>query len=60
VKERIVEAWQIILFAFLVLLPMALMVDYWPHRERLTARGAPLVREWRPSAPPAPADDDHH
>jgi hypothetical protein len=55
-----VEAWQIIVFAFLVLLPMALMVDYWPHRERLTAQGAPLARDWQPAPPPTPSDDEHH
>lgn len=55
-----VEAWQIIILAFLVLLPIALMVDYWPNRERLTARGAPLPRDWRPVPPAAPADDEHH
>jgi hypothetical protein len=55
-----VEAWQIIILAFLVLLPVALMVDYWPNRERLTARGAPLPRDWRPAAHATPAEDEHH
>jgi hypothetical protein len=55
-----VEAWQIIVAVFLVLLPIALMIDYWPDRERLTARGAPLPRDWRPAARHAPDDDEHH
>jgi hypothetical protein len=55
-----VEAWQIIVLAFLVLLPIALLIDYWPDRERLTARGAPLPRDWRPAARHAPVDDEHH
>jgi hypothetical protein len=55
-----VEIWQIVLLAFFVLLPIALLADFWPDRERLSARGAPLPRDWRPSPPPPPADDDHH
>jgi hypothetical protein len=55
-----VEAWQIIVAVFLVLLPIALMIDYWPDRERLTARGAPLSRDWRPAARHATDDDEHH
>lgn len=39
-------SWQLILLAFLFLLPMVLMVDYWGS-ERLTFRGRPLSREWR-------------
>jgi hypothetical protein len=54
------EIWQIIVMAFLVLLPLALMLDYWPGRERLDARGAPLDRSWRPKPPPPPSGDEHH
>ncbi len=39
------ESWQIILLAFLFLLPMGLMVDYWGD-ERLTFRGKPIRRPW--------------
>jgi hypothetical protein len=60
VEEELVEAWQIIVLAFLVLLPIALLIDYWPDRERLTARGAPLPRDWRPAPPKVLADDEHH
>ena len=45
--------WQILLMAFLVVLPMALMVDFHPHQERLTSRGRPLTRNW-------PAGGDLH
>lgn len=41
------QAWQIILVAFFVLLPVVLMLDFWPDDERLTSRGQPLERRWR-------------
>jgi hypothetical protein len=55
-----VEVWQLVLLAFLVLLPFALLVDFWPDRERLSTRGAPLPRDWRPRPPAPPADAAHH
>lgn len=54
------EIWQLVLLAFLVLLPFALLVDFWPDHERLSSRGVPLPRDWRPPPPRAPADDEHH
>jgi hypothetical protein len=42
-----VETWQIVLFIFFVLLPFALMLDFWPNRERLNYNGKPLHREWK-------------
>jgi hypothetical protein len=55
------EIWQIVAFAFIALLPFALMVDFWPHRERLTYRGRPASRTWeRQLDPPVPGDDEHH
>lgn len=41
------QTWQIVLFAFFVLLPFALMLDFWPDRERLDYNGRPLPREWK-------------
>lgn len=38
--------WQLVVGAFLVLIPFALLFDLHPHRERLDARGRPLRREW--------------
>jgi len=38
--------WQLIVAAFLVLLPFALLFDLHPDRERLDARGRPLRRTW--------------
>jgi hypothetical protein len=55
------EVWQIVLFAFVALLPLALMVDFWPSRERLDYRGRPLARSWeRQLDPHVPGDDEHH
>jgi hypothetical protein len=53
------EAWQIILLVFLVLLPMVLMIDYWGD-ERLTFRGRPLPRPWRRQVTHHDPADDHH
>ena len=39
--------WQIVLFTLIVLLPFALMFDFWPDRERVDYRGRPLPRDWR-------------
>ena len=38
--------WQLVLGAFLVLVPFALLLDLHPGRERLDATGVPLRREW--------------
>ncbi|HEX2027859.1 MAG TPA: hypothetical protein VHF25_07640 [Nitriliruptorales bacterium] len=38
-------AWQALLLAFFVLLPVLLMLDFWGD-ERLTARGGPVTRPW--------------
>lgn len=38
--------WQLVLGAFLVLVPFALLLDLHPDRERLDAAGSPLRREW--------------
>lgn len=54
------ELWQIIGLAVVVLLPFALLLDLHPQRERLTARGAPLPREWRRQIEPHVEDDEHH
>lgn len=53
------EAWQIILAIFVILLPMVLMVDYWGD-ERMTFRGRPILRPWQPQVEHAAADEDHH
>jgi hypothetical protein len=56
-----IEVWQIVAFAFVALLPFALMVDFWPHRERLDFRGRPATRTWeRQLTPTVPGEDDHH
>lgn len=39
-------AWQLVLGAFLVLVPFALLLDLHPDRERLDSAGRPLHREW--------------
>lgn len=54
------ELWQIVLLAFLFLLPMVLMLDYWGS-ERVDFRGRPLPRPWqRQTSDPLSDDDDHH
>lgn len=53
------QLWQWILLAFVVVVPFALMVDFWGD-QRLDFRGRPGPREFRPSPPPAPEPDDHH
>jgi hypothetical protein len=57
-EDATVDAWQWILLAFLFLLPVVLMVDYWGD-ERLTFRGHPVSRKWRRQIDP-PRADDHH
>ncbi|WP_157041656.1 hypothetical protein [Nitriliruptor alkaliphilus] len=54
------ELWQIVLITFFVLLPMALLLDFWPHRERLSRTGAPVPREWDRQITHEPHDDEHH
>jgi len=53
-------AWQAVLIAVVVLLPLVLLLGHHPARERLSTRGVPMARAWRPSTPEAPADDGHH
>lgn len=50
------QAWQIILLVFFVLLPFVLMLDFWPHDERLTSQGRPLPRAWRRQLGPRRGD----
>ncbi|MEX0869564.1 MAG: hypothetical protein WD011_07820 [Nitriliruptoraceae bacterium] len=52
--------WQWTLTAFIVLLPFALMLDFWPDRERCDARGRPQPRTWRPTPTSAPLETDEH
>ncbi len=52
--------WQIVVFVFFVLLPFALLFDFWPDRERLDYRGRPVSRDWRPAPMPVEPDDEHH
>ncbi len=51
--------WQLVFLTVIVLLPFALLTDFWRHRERLTSSGRPLAREWRPAVR-EPEPDDHH
>lgn len=54
------EVWQILLMAFFVLVPFALLLDYHPGRERLNASGHPLERDWAPEVSHPDPDDEHH
>jgi len=52
--------WRIVIGAFLVLLPFALLLDLHPGRERLDARGLPLRRDWEvPTPRHEPAEHPH-
>ncbi|MFP4149796.1 MAG: hypothetical protein ACLFUG_10545 [Nitriliruptoraceae bacterium] len=53
-------AWQVVLIAVVVLLPLLLLVGQHPARERLSTRGVPLGRAWRPTPPKPPVEDEHH
>lgn len=53
------EAWQIVVGAFFVLLPVVLMLDFWGD-ERVTGRGRPIDREWRRQVVHRPDPDEHH
>ncbi len=57
-----VQTWQIVLFAFFVLLPFALMLDFWPNRERVDYNGKPLPRTWKRQVDATAAHDAsaHH
>lgn len=41
------DAPQIVLALFVLLLPIVLMIDFWGD-ERLTFRGRPVRRRWEP------------
>ena len=43
---RAAVGWQLVVAGFLVLLPVTLLLDLHPHRERLDAAGRPLRRRW--------------
>jgi len=51
--------WQVVMLVALVVLPLVLLAWMHPARERLSARGVPMHRAWRPSAPKLPVDDHH-
>ena len=53
------DAWQWILLGFFFLLPMVLMIDFWGD-ERLTFRGRPIRRSWRPQVQHEAAAEEHH
>lgn len=53
------QLWQWVLLAFVVVIPFALMLDFWGD-QRVGPSGRPRPRDFRPSPPPAPEPDDHH
>lgn len=53
-------AWQAVLIAVVVLLPLLLLVGQHPDRERLSTRGVPMARAWRPTPPAPEGHDEHH
>jgi hypothetical protein len=59
-QEDDVQTWQWLLLVVFVVLPLALMSDFWPGSERLTSRGVPIPREWIRQIRHDPVEDDHH
>lgn len=56
-----VATWQIVVLVVLVLLPLLLLTGFHRGRERLSARGRPLEREWpRQPQPDGAAGGEHH
>jgi hypothetical protein len=53
-------AWQIVTLVVFVLLPLLLLADFHPRRERLDARGDPLERGWDRQLEPTVDEPDHH
>lgn len=54
-----VQLWQWVLLAFVVVIPFALMLDFWGD-QRVGPSGRPRPRDFRPSPPPAPEPPDSH
>lgn len=52
--------WQLVTLVVLVLLPIALLADFYPHRERLDSRGRPLERDWEPQVVHPDPGAEHH
>ena len=54
------EAWQIFILVFTVIVPVALLGAREPWADdRLTFRGRPTQRDWRRQVTPAAETDDH-
>ena len=51
-------AWQLVVAGFLVVLPVTLLLDFTPHRERLDAAGRPVRRDWHDRPGPASGSSD--
>ena len=56
------QVWQAALLTIFVLLPFALMLDFWPNRERCDYNGRPFERKWRRQVDATAAHDasGHH
>ncbi len=50
------EAWQVVVGVFFVLLPIVLALDFWGD-ERLDSRGRPIARPWPDEGRRAPTDE---
>lgn len=58
--RQAVVSWHVVIIAFVVLMPFALMADFYPDRERLNARGRPLARDWTPQVRHSDPEHDVH
>lgn len=52
--------WQIVFAAVFIGMPFVLLGLFHGDRERLSSRGKPLSRRWRPTVSVVPIDDGHH
>lgn len=54
------ERWQILFAAVFIGTPFVLLGVFHAGRERLSSRGKPLSRVWRPLTTPVTVEDEHH
>lgn len=59
-EGQLMERWQIVFAAVFIASPFVLLGVFHGGRERLSSRGKPLARMWRPTPISAPVEDDHH
>ncbi|MEX2533882.1 MAG: hypothetical protein WD360_07955 [Nitriliruptoraceae bacterium] len=59
-EGQLMEQWQIVFAAVFIGTPFVLLGVFHSSRERLSSRGKPLSRAWRPLSSPVTVEDDQH